>query len=71
LGHIGTYWDILACRGFRLYYEAEHAADLSRVDSPNFASYATLPRGIEYDHGYADSCAWLAATLEHGRLTQE
>lgn len=51
--------------------EAEDGEDLSRVDSPRFASYATLRRGIEYERGYAEWCAWMAATLERGRLTQE
>jgi DNA-binding PadR family transcriptional regulator len=34
-----------------------------RVDSPKFASYATLRRGIEYERGYVEWCRWMAETL--------
>ncbi len=50
----------------RAEMEAEGGEELSRVDSPRFASYATLRRGIEYERGYAEWCAWMAATLERG-----
>lgn len=56
----------------RAEMEAEAGAEeLSRVDSPRFASYATLRRGIEYERGYADWCAWMAATLERGHIEEE
>jgi hypothetical protein len=43
--------------------EDEWAEDLSRTDSPHFASYATLRRGIIYEGGYAEWCRWLAETV--------
>lgn len=40
-----------------------------RVDAPEFASYATLMRGIGYEREYATWCSWVAETLEqHTRL---
>ncbi len=37
-----------------------------RLDSPKFAAYATLRRGLEYERGYAAWCRWLAEALEAG-----
>jgi DNA-binding PadR family transcriptional regulator len=34
------------------------------VQTPAFASYATLRRGIQYERGYAEWCRWMAQTLE-------
>jgi DNA-binding PadR family transcriptional regulator len=44
--------------------EERHGADAQRVDSPAFASYATLRHGIEYERGYAQWCGWMAGALE-------
>lgn len=35
-----------------------------RFDSPKFAAYATLRRGIEYERGYAAWCGWAIEILE-------
>ncbi len=36
------------------------------VDSPGFAAYATLKRGLGYEHEYAAWCRWVAEQLESG-----
>jgi DNA-binding PadR family transcriptional regulator len=43
--------------------EARWGELLRDVRTPQFASYATLRRGIEYERGYAEWCRWLAETL--------
>ncbi len=48
------------------WMEEEWGEDLYRLDSPRFASYAALQRGIGYERGYAEWCAWLADRLESG-----
>jgi DNA-binding PadR family transcriptional regulator len=35
-----------------------------RLDSPRFASYATLQRGLEYERGYLAWLRWLAEVIE-------
>jgi len=35
-----------------------------RLESPKFAAYATLRRGIDYEQGYISWCAWLAEAIE-------
>jgi len=47
----------------RTWMEEEWAEDLGRTDSPRFASYATLQRGILYERGNAEWCRWLAETV--------
>ncbi len=44
--------------------EREWKEELGRVDSPKFASYAALQRGIIYERGYVDWCRWVADRLE-------
>lgn len=34
-----------------------------RPDTPKFAAYATLRRGIEYERGYVEWCRWLASAI--------
>ena len=48
------------------WMEDEWGEDLGRLDSPCFASYAALQRGINYERGYADWCGWLAERLDEG-----
>ncbi len=48
------------------WMEEEWGEDLYRLDSPRFASFAALQRGIGYERGYAEWCAWLADRLESG-----
>jgi PadR family transcriptional regulator AphA len=54
----------------RAELEARHGADAQRVDSPAFASYATLRRGIQYERGYAEWCGWMAETLERAQQAE-
>ncbi len=55
----------------RAWMEREWGKDLDRPDSPRFASYAALRRGIIYERGYAEWCAWLADKLEGGAEAPE
>ena len=41
--------------------------DVLRTDSPRFASYAALQRGIIHERGYAEWCRWVADRLEKGK----
>jgi DNA-binding PadR family transcriptional regulator len=42
----------------------EWGEDLETPESPLFATYATLQRGLAYERGYAEWCRWLADRLE-------
>jgi DNA-binding PadR family transcriptional regulator len=42
----------------------EWGGDLERSDSPSFASYAALRRGIIYERGSVEWCRWVADSLE-------
>lgn len=44
--------------------ERESAPYLRRPDSPVFASYAAIQRGIIHERGYAEWCRWLAGRLD-------
>jgi PadR family transcriptional regulator AphA len=46
------------------WMEKEWGEDLRRPASPRFATYAALRRGILYERGYAEWCAWVAGWLE-------
>jgi DNA-binding PadR family transcriptional regulator len=48
----------------RAWMEREWREDLTRTDSPEFASYATLRRGISYEREYAEWCRWMADSIE-------
>lgn len=50
----------------RGWMEREWSEDVRRVDSPHFASYAALYRGIVHEREYAGWCRWLAERLEAG-----
>ena len=54
----------------RAEIEVRHGTDAQRVDSPAFASYATLQRGIQYERGYVEWCAWMAETLERAQPSE-
>jgi DNA-binding PadR family transcriptional regulator len=43
--------------------EREAPDKLQRLNSPRFASYATLLRGIEYERGYVTWCAWMIGVI--------
>ena len=47
--------------------EEEWGEGLSIPDSPRFASYAALHRGIAHERGYAEWCGWVVHRLEMGR----
>jgi hypothetical protein len=47
----------------RAMHEA-HGERLRRPDSPEFASYATLRRGLGFERELAEWCGWLAGALE-------
>jgi DNA-binding PadR family transcriptional regulator len=48
------------------WMEKEWGEDLHRLDSPSFASYAALQRGILHERGYTEWCDWVADQLERG-----
>ena len=48
----------------RAWMEKEWADDIGRPETPRFASYATLRRGILYEKGNAEWCRWLADAVE-------
>ncbi|MGF1470753.1 MAG: PadR family transcriptional regulator [Rubrobacteraceae bacterium] len=52
--------------GIRDWMEREWGGDLNRPDSPRFAAYAALRRGLIYEHGYAEWCRWMADSIEGG-----
>jgi hypothetical protein len=48
----------------RAWMEEEWRDDILRIDSPRFASYAALLRGVLHERGYAEWCRWVADRLE-------
>ena len=54
----------------RTWMEKEWGKDVMRTDSPHFASYAALQRGIIYERGYVEWCRWVAERLEEGQRTK-
>jgi DNA-binding PadR family transcriptional regulator len=46
------------------HLERERADELARPDSPAFATYATLRRGLGYEREAAAWCGWVAEQLE-------
>ncbi len=44
--------------------EKEWGGEMERVDSPRFASYAALRRGIVHERGYIEWCRWVAGMLQ-------
>jgi DNA-binding PadR family transcriptional regulator len=55
----------------RAWMEGEHGQELRRPDSPWFASYATLRRGIGYEKEYAEWCRWMADSVRRRLLSKE
>ncbi len=43
--------------------ERKAGPDHLRWDAPRFAAYATMQRGIGYERGYSEWCAWMAQML--------
>jgi DNA-binding PadR family transcriptional regulator len=56
--------------GLRAWMEEEWREDLTSTNSPKFASYATLRRGISYEREYAEWCRWVADSIEGRRPTE-
>lgn len=52
--------------GFRTEMEQGCAAALRRTDSPGWATYITLRRGLGYEREAAEWCGWVADELERG-----
>lgn len=50
--------------GIRAWMEREWGEELNRPDSPRFAAYAALRRGIIYERGYTEWCRWMAGSIE-------
>lgn len=50
--------------GIRGWMEREWAESLQEPGTPEFATYATLRRGLGYEREYAEWCGWLAESLE-------
>lgn len=48
------------------WMESEWGDDIDRIDSPAFASYAALRRGILNERGYIEWCGWVVERLEAG-----
>ena len=53
----------------RTWMEDEHEEEVEDPDSPWFAAYATLRRGIGYEKGYAEWCRWMADSVEGRKST--
>jgi len=49
------------------WMEKEWGEDILRTESPRFASYAALQRGIINERGYVEWCRWVAEQLERGK----
>ena len=48
----------------RAWMEEVWRKEITRVDSPEFATSATLRRGIGYEREYAEWCRWMADSIE-------
>jgi DNA-binding PadR family transcriptional regulator len=46
------------------WMQRDWGEDLDRPESPRFAGYAALRRGIIYERGYAEWCRWMADSIE-------
>jgi DNA-binding PadR family transcriptional regulator len=55
---------LLEYERIKSWMEKEWGKDVLRTDSPRFASYAALQRGILNERGYAEWCRWVADRLE-------
>jgi DNA-binding PadR family transcriptional regulator len=57
---------LLLYEEIQAWMEEEWGEDLGLPDSPRFASYAALYRGIAHERGYAEWCGWVADRLNKG-----
>lgn len=49
----------------RLRMEDGWPVSARRLDSPKFAAYATLRRGVDYERGFLEWCDWLLGVIEN------
>ena len=54
----------------RAWMEGEWREELTSTNSPEFASYATLRRGISYEREYAEWCRWMADSIARGEPSE-
>jgi DNA-binding PadR family transcriptional regulator len=52
----------------RAWMEREWREQLTSTDSPEFASYASLRRGMSYEREYGEWCRWMADSIEGRRF---
>ena len=55
----------------RAWMEGEWRDELTSTNSPEFASYATLRRGIRYEREYAEWCRWMADSIARGEPSEK
>ena len=55
----------------RAWMEGEWREELTSTNSPEFASYATLWRGISYEREYAEWCRWMADSIARGEPSEK
>ena len=55
----------------RAWMEGEWRDELTSTNSPEFASYATLRRGISYEREYAEWCRWMADSIARGEPSEK
>src|SRR5215210_1526196 len=55
----------------RAWLDSEHGQELRSPESPWFATYATLRRGIGYETEYAGWCRWMADSVERRALPEK
>ena len=55
----------------RAWMEGEWREELTSTNSPEFASYATLRRGISYEREYAEWCRWMADSIARGEPSEK
>jgi DNA-binding PadR family transcriptional regulator len=51
----------------RAWMEGEWGEELTRPESPRFATHAALRRGVIYERGSAEWCRWVADSIEDER----
>ena len=55
----------------RAWMQGAWRESLTSTDSPEFATYATLRRGIGYEKEYAVWCRWMADSIERREPSEE
>jgi PadR family transcriptional regulator AphA len=55
----------------RTWMEEAWREEITSTDSPEFATYATLRRGIGYEREYAGWCRWMADSIRRREPSEE